>query len=730
MKARQLFQKIADRLSGARVPQTDPPQDTPELSRVGISTSDLLAAYTPYDATFTTHRREELKKNPYIYATLRNTREELVSKWYGAGAYVSRSENDENMERQPQILAATFLPSHEFQANHLRWNIDFRLKRSWAQVLRQLDCAREDGKAVLEIMWAYQTSGPYKGTWVIDDLIHCDPDCFHFHYTQEVNSDTGEIVYVRKMHFDPNRGLIGQPVPPGKFICFSFDEERERADGRSLLERLAVYDWYQRNNFVFWMVHLNRYGSPALLGKYPKGSGRAVVQKLIATVRSLQQETGIVIPEDQQIEILQAQQRDGGGFEKLNDIIVRIISEVIAGNAMALEMQLIGSYAATRNTTASIRNILLYARASLLDACINKQLIPWFMYFNYPDAHVFPRQQILPPRAEDIYNPASESQDVVVNQEESQAFAQKKKTLHILKAQKDDELEILYDHALTQGVKLFDRVWIQPTLKKIRAAETPQALQSLFLQPGELDPVEYADFLHRLLLSAYGLGLSQASHQMEVSQRFAEAEEQQLVLIPDPERIKQILLKKPLIPKREFERLSDNMKRRAFTIAGQESAELQSAVRQAIVKAVDQKLSLKEIASLARQTFREYGIAEQSNYHAATVFRTNLASAYADAQWYVIQDQKEDIAFLEYVSEEDPRVRPTHRKMHGVKRAPDDPVWQRWYPPNGYNCRCKIRIITKDEAQRRNIQPTPTLPNVQPDDGFASGPSMPGIEIL
>lgn len=66
-------------------PKKTEEQPFPNRERVGLSTSDILAACQKYDPTFTPQKRDELKKNPYIYAALRNTREELVAKWYGAG---------------------------------------------------------------------------------------------------------------------------------------------------------------------------------------------------------------------------------------------------------------------------------------------------------------------------------------------------------------------------------------------------------------------------------------------------------------------------------------------------------------------------------------------------------------------------------------------------------------------------------------------------------------------
>ena len=111
----------------------------------------------------------------------------------------------------------------------------------------------------------------------------------------------------------------------------------------------------------------------------------------------------------------------------------------------------------------------------------------------------------------------------------------------------------------------------------------------------------------------------------------------------------------------------------------------------------------------------------------AVVLLCAASMSYAQGQGMGMMQEpqiKPEIAYLEYLTENDARVRPSHRKMHGIIRPIDDPIWQIWWPPNGYNCRCRIRIITWVEAERRGIQPTPIVPTVLPDDGFISGPGQ------
>ena len=688
------------------------------------TTQQLLWMFQRRDKNLTVETREEIKKNPYVYAALRNTADELVGKWNGANGYLPRDLSEAHLRRPPQILAASDSSLHEKQANHLRWNIDYRLKRGWESVLRALLHAREDGKSVLELKWAWQPSGPYKGSWVIDDILHCDPDMFNFTYKRVVHKITGEVEFKRQMHYNPSRGLGGKPVPPGKFITFSFDKAYENEEGNSILNKLDLYDWYQRNNFIFWMVDLNRYGSPLLVGKTPKGASKAQREALFKAIESVQQETGIVISEDEKLEILQAQRNGAAGFELLNKIINAIIAVVITGNALSLEGgSNYGSYALAKATTAEIRTIILYALATQIDAVINYQLIYWFMLYNYPGESQLPRQQLLAPRPEE---------SGIVNQESTQEMTNFTIPVPVkFTEEQPTEEDVLVEASVKQSLPIFETTWINPVVQILQDVEPEEILQELDTFEPDLD--EYTDLLTRSIVTGHVLGRWQVKKEVSPRQFEERDELNPDTLLSSPvllEKAREIVLAKDLMTKRQFERMTDQAKRTAFTIAGKESERIQDLVRTVIAETIQEGLlEGKDLEQRARETFRRYGVTAQTPFHAETVFRTNIQSALNDARWQMIQDPsvKSFIAYLQYVTKGDPRVRISHRKMNGVIRPVDDPVWQIWWPPNGYNCRCSIRIITKDEAERRGIIPTPELPNTMPDDGFVSGPSVPRI---
>lgn len=83
------------------------------------------------------------------------------------------------------------------------------------------------------------------------------------------------------------------------------------------------------------------------------------------------------------------------------------------------------------------------------------------------------------------------------------------------------------------------------------------------------------------------------------------------------------------------------------------------------------------------------------------------ASAAMAAKWEQFQEDG-DRYNLQYRTAGDDRVRPEHAALEGVTLPMDDPFWEEYYPPNGWNCRCTVIQVRKskypttpsDEAMR------------------------------
>lgn len=111
-----------------------------------------------------------------------------------------------------------------------------------------------------------------------------------------------------------------------------------------------------------------------------------------------------------------------------------------------------------------------------------------------------------------------------------------------------------------------------------------------------------------------------------------------------------------------------------------------------------------------------------------TIFRTNAQGAY-NAGRYLDQIKEADFApFWQYVAVMDERTRPAHAAMNGKVYRFDDPIWRTIYPPNGFNCRCRVRTYTQSQLDRKGLRVSSSVRDPGepgfPDPGFDYNPGL------
>jgi SPP1 gp7 family putative phage head morphogenesis protein len=93
-----------------------------------------------------------------------------------------------------------------------------------------------------------------------------------------------------------------------------------------------------------------------------------------------------------------------------------------------------------------------------------------------------------------------------------------------------------------------------------------------------------------------------------------------------------------------------------------------------------------------------------------TIFDTNLRTAYAAGKWERVQRTKDVFPYLRYVAVMDERTRAQHRQWHDTVLPADDPFWDKFYPPNGWNCRCSVQQLSERDLARRGLTLTKSDP--------------------
>lgn len=90
-----------------------------------------------------------------------------------------------------------------------------------------------------------------------------------------------------------------------------------------------------------------------------------------------------------------------------------------------------------------------------------------------------------------------------------------------------------------------------------------------------------------------------------------------------------------------------------------------------------------------------------------TEYQTAIAQAQMAVKWNDIQRDKQQLPLLRYEAVNDERTRPAHAALHGVTLPVDDPFWEEYYPPNGFNCRCIVRqLVAGNEIVKPESLPT------------------------
>jgi SPP1 gp7 family putative phage head morphogenesis protein len=125
-------------------------------------------------------------------------------------------------------------------------------------------------------------------------------------------------------------------------------------------------------------------------------------------------------------------------------------------------------------------------------------------------------------------------------------------------------------------------------------------------------------------------------------------------------------------------------------------------------------LALKDSEGKVR-SFAEFkkaatGINEKYNQNwLKTEYQTAVSSANSGARWQEYEQDKDVMPYLQYQTAGDERVRSDHALLDNVVRKINDPFWDDYYPPNGFNCRCTTvqqahGPITR-EINRPELQP-------------------------
>ncbi len=77
-----------------------------------------------------------------------------------------------------------------------------------------------------------------------------------------------------------------------------------------------------------------------------------------------------------------------------------------------------------------------------------------------------------------------------------------------------------------------------------------------------------------------------------------------------------------------------------------------------------------------------------------------MRTARAAGQWERIERNQATHPFLVYELGPSREHRLQHMSWRGIMLPADDPWWETHFPPNGWGCKCRVRQVSRREAER------------------------------
>ena len=160
---------------------------------------------------------------------------------------------------------------------------------------------------------------------------------------------------------------------------------------------------------------------------------------------------------------------------------------------------------------------------------------------------------------------------------------------------------------------------------------------------------------------------------------------------------------------------------RAFTVAGVAKLDLLQDIRGAVDTAIKEgrteRWFLNELAPILKKK-GWWGKKEVTNPDTGEVRHVRQGSPSRLKLIYRQKTQRADIAGrykqqLEiadsasdrcYIAALDQKTRPAHAALHNMVFRYDDPFWGAMYPPNGWNCRCRVAAYSESRLKRRGLK--------------------------
>ncbi len=253
-----------------------------------------------------------------------------------------------------------------------------RLRGSVTRILLNALDALAHGYSVQEINYTLCEEEPWRGYVVWQSIKSKPPRLFRL--------ETDEYRNLRSLYLRLP-GADEKALPAEKFVIYAHNGNYESPYGRSDLRAAYKHWWAKQLLMKFWLLSLEKFGSPTVKGVVPRHVPDAERQELLRVLDRIQQETAIVLPEDVQIELLEGRSPVGAAYLQAVQFHNREILRSILGQTLATdEGWRTGSLALGQVHYRVMQMLWRVLRRELAEVVMEEQLFRRLTELNFPDA--------------------------------------------------------------------------------------------------------------------------------------------------------------------------------------------------------------------------------------------------------------------------------------------------------------------------------------------------------
>lgn len=172
--------------------------------------------------------------------------------------------------------------------------------------------------------------------------------------------------------------------------------------------------------------------------------------------------------------------------------------------------------------------------------------------------------------------------------------------------------------------------------------------------------------------------------------------------------------KKINLPTNSYDEVSAMMHDYAFVVAGANTAEMVADFRRAMDRAITDGQSFDEFKKHYKEIAKRHQF-DDSNHRAKLIYTTNLYASYNHGRYEQQSRLRDVLPYWQYQHNDNANPRLHHKALDGVVYRADDPWWQSYYPPRGYNCHCTVRAYDDKDLERYGLTVS-TPPPIEYED--------------